>query len=102
MGKFIMKRLVRKEYWFIPPEANTIAGEFRKQASSVRNQATQLRKVQSALNSDWAGEAKNKYMSQFENTPNELDGYAAWLERQANIIKGIKALRYKWEWEEWK
>lgn len=100
MGDRVRKRVqVRKERWFVPPEAHTIAAQFRTQAGVIRDQATALRKAKSTLDSSWEGNSKNKFMAEFDPMPGNLDSYAAWLEQAANKIERTQAMEYYYVWE---
>ncbi len=94
------KGLVKVEERFIPPEAHTIAAQFRNQARAVREQARNLRSSISTMESTWAGNAQKRFMSKITNSPRDLDAYASWLEDSANKIERMEAIRikYKWEW----
>ena len=92
------KRLVKVEERFIPPEAHTIAAQFRNQARTIRDQARDVRQSISTMESTWAGNAQKRFMPRIANTPRDLDAYAAWLEDSARRIERMEAIRYRWEW----
>ena len=91
---------VRVEHWFIPPEAHTIAGQFRAQAGAIREQANALGKAKNTLEGSWEGNSKNNFMQMFDPTPGNLNSFASWLEQAAKIIENTKAMEYRWEWRE--
>ncbi len=96
----IGKKLVRVEYWFIPPEAHTIASQMRGQAKIVRQQQTRLSKALAKLNSCWEGNAKNSFVSQFSGWPGKVGSYAERIESDAGEVERTKALQYRWEWRD--
>jgi len=94
------KKRVRVDHWFTPPEAHTIAGQFRAKAGEIRAQAQAIRRGRSTLDLSWEGKSKNNYFVSLNPMPGDLENYANWLEQKANQIEHMKALEYRWEWRD--
>jgi uncharacterized protein YukE len=94
------KKRVRVDHWFTPPEAHTIASQFRAKAGEIRAQAQNIRRGRSTLDISWEGNSKNNYFASLSPVPGDLDNYANWLEQKANQIENLKALEYRWEWRD--
>jgi len=82
-------RIIRVPKRFTPPEAYTIAAQFRGQAKHVRSLAAQLRQVKAKLDASWEGNSKNRFFSEFEPEISKMDAFADWLEAKANQIEHI-------------
>ncbi len=94
------KRLkrVRVDHWFTPPEARTIASQFRAQARVIREQAGAIRKAKGTLDISWEGRSKNNFDTLIDPVPGNLDAFAQWLEGKASEIERLQALEYRYEW----
>ena len=83
---------VTKTHSFVPPEAETIAGEFESNAHEVESLAGNIRQIKSVLNSPdvWQGKSQREFMEMFGSKDKDLLAYAASLLRSAGKIRAIK------------
>ena len=86
---------VRRSRTFVPPEANGIAASWRGIATEIRGVAGGLRVLGSALEADWAGNARNAFIQEFSSVPGEVDGCAELLGSLASQVESITVT----EWE---
>lgn len=81
---------------FIPPEAHTIAAQFRQAAHQLRASSGKLNSIGATLDSDWLGHSKELFFDQFRNQPSSVNALADWLMDRAQYIESI----YVTIWEE--
>jgi len=86
---------VRRSKTFVPAEANGIAASWRGLATKVRGVGEGLRVLGSALEAEWAGNAKDRFMQEFSSLPGEVDGCAELLDSLAGQVESITVT----EWE---
>jgi len=86
---------VRRSRTFVPPEAHGIAASWRGIATEIRGVAEGLRVLGSALQADWAGNARDLFIQDFGSLPGEVDGCADLLEGFASQVESISVT----EWE---
>ena len=78
---------IRVPRTFIPPEAHSIANNFRQTASEVRRLAGQLNEIGNTLNATWEGRSKNNFMGEFNPEPGNLNSFADYLESCAQNVE---------------
>lgn len=88
---------VRVPRTFIPPEAYSIANNFRRLAQEARRLANELRRLSNVLNSGWEGNSKNNFMNDFLPKASDLERLADHLERSARTIETTKVT--VWEYK---
>ncbi len=75
---------------FVPPEAHSIAEQFRHAAHQLRESSGNLNSVGATLDSDWLGHSKELFFDQFRNQPSAINTMADWLLDRARYIESIQ------------
>jgi uncharacterized protein YukE len=86
---------VRRSRTFVPAEAHGIAARWRGIATEIKGVAEGLRVLGSALETGWAGNARDRFMQGFGSVPGEVDGCAELLDSLAGQVESITVT----EWE---
>lgn len=86
---------VRRSRTFVPVEAHGIAARWRGIATQIKGVAEGLRVLGSALETGWAGNARDRFMQEFGSVPGEVDGCAELLDTLAGQVESITVT----EWE---
>lgn len=91
MPKFIT---VTVEKWITPPQAGSIASEFRAAAQEVREIANKVRNKGEMIRPGWVCPVKDIFFSHFDPCPGELDSFAQQLDAAADDIRNTKVKIY--------
>ena len=80
---------VRRARHFTPDEAHAIAAELRAIAGEARDLAVRLRDISGGLDATWEGQAKSRYIVDFNGEPPVGESNADWLEAESQRINSI-------------
>ena len=80
---------VRRARHFTPDEAHAIAAELRAIAGEARDLAVRLRDISRGLDATWEGQAKSRYIVDFNGEPPVGESNADWLEAEAQRVSSI-------------
>ena len=79
--------ITRRKHTFVPDEAPRIAREFRSAAGRIREQAREMKGIQSNLQGAWEGNSAERFMDEFEPQIKEMEHFAEWLDDKAHQIE---------------
>lgn len=79
----------RRSRHFTPDEAHTIAAELRAIAREARDLVARLRAISGDLDASWEGQAKARFLVDFNCEPSVGESCASWLEAEAQRVSSI-------------
>jgi uncharacterized protein YukE len=80
---------VRRARHFTPDEAHAIAAEFRAIAGEARDLAARLRNISGGLEATWEGQAKSRFLVDFNGEPPVSESNADWIEAESQRVSSI-------------
>ena len=87
--KGCIMRYEKRTRTFYPKEGQIIAAFLEKKADDVEAYAVRVNRIKDELDSSWEGNAKNRFIAEFENMPSEVRSYAAELRACARKVRAI-------------